>query len=108
MTRLDIACVVGARPNFMKMAPLMDQFARRRDRFDAKLVHTGQHYDAQMSDVFFEELGLPKPDIHLGVGSGSHAAIYARHVWEEMEARVLGPDAAGVTLADKFSSLDFL
>ena len=42
------------------------------------------------------------------VGSGSHAAIYARHVWEEMEARVLGPDAAGVTLADKFSTLDFL
>src|ERR1043166_5603513 len=65
--------VVGARPNFMKMAPLMDQFALRRERFDAKLVHTGQHYDAQMSDVFFEELGLPKPDIHLGVGSGSHA-----------------------------------
>src|SRR5438093_12343466 len=65
--------IVGARPNFMKMAPLMDQFALRRDRFDAKLVHTGQHYDAQMSDVFFKELGLPKPDIHLGVGSGSHA-----------------------------------
>jgi len=65
--------IVGARPNFMKMAPLMRQFATRRDRFDARLVHTGQHYDAQMSDVFFDELGLPKPDIHLGVGSGTHA-----------------------------------
>jgi UDP-N-acetylglucosamine 2-epimerase (non-hydrolysing) len=70
--------IVGARPNFMKMAPLMDQFARRRDRFEAKLVHTGQHYDAQMSDVFFDELGLPKPDIHLGVGSGSHAVQTAK------------------------------
>jgi UDP-N-acetylglucosamine 2-epimerase (non-hydrolysing) len=76
--RSKILNIVGARPNFMKMAPLMDQFARRRDRFDAKLVHTGQHYDAQMSDVFFEELGLPKPDIHLGVGSGSHAVQTAK------------------------------
>src|SRR5437870_460744 len=78
MMKQKILNIVGARPNFMKMAPLMDQFARRRDRFDAKLVHTGQHYDAQMSDVFFEELGLPKPDIHLGVGSGSHAVQTSR------------------------------
>lgn len=71
--RPKILNIVGARPNFPKMAPLMAQFAKHHDRFDAKLVHTGQHYDAQMSDVFFEQLGLPKPDIHLGVGSGSHA-----------------------------------
>lgn len=76
--RPKILNIVGARPNFPKMAPLMAQFAKCRDRFDAKLVHTGQHYDAQMSDVFFEQLGLPKPDIHLGVGSGSHAAQTGR------------------------------
>lgn len=76
--KAKILNIVGARPNFPKMAPLMAQFAERRERFDAKLVHTGQHYDAQMSDVFFEQLGLPRPDIHLGVGSGSHAVQTAK------------------------------
>ena len=73
-----ILCVVGARPNFMKMAPLLTAFRRRPETFDAKLVHTGQHYDAVMSDVFFEQLGIPAPDIHLGVGPGSHASQTAR------------------------------
>ena len=73
-----ILCVVGARPNFMKMAPLLTAFRRHPETFDAKLVHTGQHYDAVMSDVFFEQLGIPAPDIHLGVGPGSHAAQTAR------------------------------
>ena len=68
--------VVGARPNFMKMAPIVLE-ARRRGLPHA-LVHTGQHYDAAMSGVFFEELGLPQPDMYLGVGSGSHAAQTAR------------------------------
>lgn len=63
--------VVGARPNFMKMAPVVLELARRG--IDQKLIHTGQHYDANMSDVFFSELGMPKPDVFLGVGSGSHA-----------------------------------
>ena len=76
--KIRILNVVGARPNFMKIGPLMDEFARYRDRFTAKLVHTGQHYDAQMSEVFFKELGLPKPAIHLGVGSGSHAIQTAK------------------------------
>ena len=70
--------VAGARPNFMKVAPLMKRIAeqdRNSDRgwFDVRLVHTGQHYDEKMSNVFFQELGIPAPDINLGVGSGSQA-----------------------------------
>ncbi len=60
---------VGARPNFMKIAPVMREMARYPDKFDQILVHTGQHYDDSMSKVFFEDLGLPDPDIYLGVGS---------------------------------------
>ena len=69
---MKAAIIVGARPNFMKAAPLIREF-RKRPRLDTLLVHTGQHYDENMSRVFFEDLELPEPDIHLGVGSGSHA-----------------------------------
>src|SRR3990172_9313852 len=65
--------VVGARPNFMKTAPIMAEMAKRPGEFDQILVHTGQHYDDNMSQVFFGELELPQPDVNLGVGSGSHA-----------------------------------
>ncbi|HXF94547.1 MAG TPA: UDP-N-acetylglucosamine 2-epimerase (non-hydrolyzing) [Gemmatimonadales bacterium] len=65
--------VVGARPNFMKLAPVHRALAGRGG-VEHLVVHTGQHYDAVMSDAFFQELGLPEPDHHLGVGSGSHAA----------------------------------
>lgn len=78
-----LACVVGARPNFMKMAPLLralEQHAECR----ATLIHTGQHYDSQLSDVFFQDLGMKRPDIHLEVGSGKHGAQTAR-VIEKME-----------------------
>ncbi len=63
--------IVGARPNFMKAAPVIAALAERR--VHQQLIHTGQHYDAAMSDVFFDELGLPRPDRNLGIGSGSHA-----------------------------------
>lgn len=63
--------VTGARPNFPKAAPVIE--ALRRRGVSQKLVHTGQHYDRALSDVFFEQLGLPRPDLNLGVGSGSHA-----------------------------------
>ncbi|WP_046469750.1 non-hydrolyzing UDP-N-acetylglucosamine 2-epimerase [Allosalinactinospora lopnorensis] len=63
--------IVGARPNFVKAAPVVDALERRGMR--QSVVHTGQHYDDRMSAVFFRELGLPKPDVDLGVGSGSHA-----------------------------------
>ena len=62
----------------MKIAPVLERMKRLGDEFHPLLVHTGQHYDALMSDVFFEDLGLPSPDFHLGVGSGSHAARVAR------------------------------
>ncbi|MGH9942238.1 MAG: non-hydrolyzing UDP-N-acetylglucosamine 2-epimerase [Pyrinomonadaceae bacterium] len=70
---LKIINVVGARPNFMKVAPIVEAMARRPREFQPLLVHTGQHYDARMSDAFFSDLALPEPDVHLGVGSGSHA-----------------------------------
>lgn len=73
MTKARILNVVGARPNFMKMAPLIEALAARSDRFEQKLVHTGQHYDERMSKAFFEDLGMPRPDVDLEVGSGSHA-----------------------------------
>jgi UDP-N-acetylglucosamine 2-epimerase (non-hydrolysing) len=73
---MQLTLVAGARPNFMKVAPLL--MAARRAGVMYRLVHTGQHYDADMSDRFFEELELPRPDAHLGVGSGSHAAQTAR------------------------------
>ena len=66
--------VVGARPNFMKVAPVLEAVRKNAsDRYEAILVHTGQHYDANMSDVFFADLDMPPPDKFLGVGSGSHA-----------------------------------
>jgi len=65
--------VVGARPNFMKAAPVLSALAGRRG-VEQRLIHTGQHYDVNMSDVFFRQLGMPVPDINLGVGSGGHGA----------------------------------
>ncbi len=69
---MHILHVVGARPNFMKAAPVLAAF--RKYGVHQTLVHTGQHYDALMSDVFFQQLGMPAPDINLAVGSGTHAA----------------------------------
>src|SRR6267378_1652878 len=66
---LKIINVVGARPNFMKVAPMVEAMKRREREFTPLLVHTGQHYDADMSDAFFRDLDLPAPDIYLGVGS---------------------------------------
>ncbi|QGZ40595.1 UDP-N-acetylglucosamine 2-epimerase (non-hydrolysing) [Pseudoduganella flava] len=70
---LRILCVVGARPNFMKMAPIMQAFAALGPRVEAQLVHTGQHYDVAMNHQYFQALGIPDPDVNLEVGSGSHA-----------------------------------
>ncbi|MEP6708112.1 MAG: UDP-N-acetylglucosamine 2-epimerase, partial [Pyrinomonadaceae bacterium] len=70
---IKVINVVGARPNTMKVAPIVDAMKRREREFTPLVVHTGQHYDALMSDVFFRDLELPAPDVHLGVGSASHA-----------------------------------
>jgi UDP-N-acetylglucosamine 2-epimerase (non-hydrolysing) len=73
-----IMFVAGARPNFVKIAPLLREFSNHRDLFETFLVHTGQHYDFDMSGVFFQGLQIPDPDIHLNVGSHSHAVQTAR------------------------------
>ena len=85
MKTQKILVVAGARPNFMKVAPLLREAERRNEApgngstpIDVRLVHTGQHYDEAMSDVFFRELGIRQPDINLGVGSGSHAIQTAK------------------------------
>src|ERR687886_2603032 len=73
---MPLVCfVVGARPNFMKTAPVLRGLP---DGIETLLVHTGQHYDADMSDVFLAELGLPSPDVFLGVGPGTHGEQTAR------------------------------
>ncbi len=86
MKAVKIIVVAGARPNFMKVSPLLKRIAEfnagreaNADRLAALLVHTGQHYDANMSEVFFRELGIPQPDINLGAGSGSHA-VQTAHI----------------------------
>jgi UDP-N-acetylglucosamine 2-epimerase (non-hydrolysing) len=76
--------VVGTRPNLVKMAPVIAAVREHRPDWPAEVVHTGQHYDREMSEIFFDELGLPEPDHSLGVGSGSHAQQTAR-VLERLE-----------------------
>jgi UDP-N-acetylglucosamine 2-epimerase (non-hydrolysing) len=71
--RGPLVCVVGARPNYMKMAPLVRAFSARPDLPTAMLIHTGQHYDSAMNEKLFADLQLPLPDINLEVGSGTHA-----------------------------------
>ncbi len=80
-----ITCVVGARPNFMKVAPAFEVLRRRG--LQVRLVHTGQHYDEKMSEVFFDDLGMPRPDAFLSVGSGNHAVQTAR-VMERFDAEL--------------------
>ncbi|MFC1888047.1 non-hydrolyzing UDP-N-acetylglucosamine 2-epimerase [Candidatus Cloacimonadota bacterium] len=85
MQRKKIHLIVGARPNFMKMAPLYKQFSKFADQFQVKLIHTGQHYDERMSKFFFDDLKLPEPDEYLEVGSGSHGEQTAK-IMERYEA----------------------
>lgn len=75
---IKVISVVGARPNFMKVAPIHRAFLEARDMFEHHIVHTGQHYDAKMSDAFFNDLDMPHPSWFLGVGSGSHAEQTAK------------------------------
>ncbi len=83
---MKVLLVAGARPNFMKVAPVLRELVRVGD--ECVLVHTGQHYDEGMSGAFFRDLGLPEPDFHLGVGSGSHARMTAR-IMESFEPVLL-------------------
>ena len=101
---MKVMHIVGARPNFMKVAPMMEEMTRQGG-FEQRLVHTGQHYDAKLSKVFFEELGLPKPDIDLNVGSGSHAEQTGRVMIElEKVLQLETPDLV-VVVGDVNSTL---
>jgi UDP-N-acetylglucosamine 2-epimerase (non-hydrolysing) len=86
--RRKILSVVGTRPNFMKVAPIVAALKRRAEEFEHVLVHTGQHYDAAMSEIFFEELGVGEPEHRLEVGSGTHARQTAA-VMERLEPVLL-------------------
>jgi UDP-N-acetylglucosamine 2-epimerase (non-hydrolysing) len=105
--KLRILLAAGARPNFVKIAPLAAALARPENaaRADAHLVHTGQHYDAALSHLFFEQLGIPRPDVNLEVGSGSHARQTAEVMARfEPVARDWKPDVV-VVVGDVNSTL---
>ena len=96
--------VAGARPNFVKLSPVV-RALQQVPGLRYRVVHTGQHYDASMSDVFFDELGIPAPDVHLGVGSGSQGAQTAR-ILERYEAHLLANrPAATVVFGDVNSTM---
>ena len=84
---MKIINICGARPNFMKIAPLMRAFGKR-PQIQPLLVHTGQHYDENMSNLFFKQLNIPEPDINLEVGSGSHA-VQTAEIMKKFEPIVL-------------------
>ena len=84
--KLDI--IAGARPNFMKIAPIIAALEKVSKKIQYRLIHTGQHYDKKMSGSFFEQLGIPEPDVNLEVGSGTQAEQTAR-IMERYEALLL-------------------
>ena len=84
--KLDI--IAGARPNFMKIAPIIEELEKVSDRIQYRLIHTGQHYDKKMSGNFFEQLGIPEPHVNLEVGSATQAVQTAR-IMERYEALLL-------------------
>ncbi len=99
---MKIINVVGARPNFMKIAPLMDAY-KRLSSIEPVLVHTGQHYDKRMSSLFFDQLGIPQPDINLGVGSASHAVQTAK-IMEAFEPVLLEHKPSAVLVVGDVNS----
>ena len=98
-----ILCVVGTRPNYMKMAPILAAFDAHQPRIPYSFVHTGQHYDPQMEKVFFEALALPEPYANLAVGAGSHAVQTAR-IMERLDAVVDTIDPASMLVVGDVNS----
>jgi len=103
MSAIKLFVVAGARPNFMKVAPLMEELRANDDVFETLLVHTGQHYDEALSKVFFDELGIPRPDRNLEVGSGSHAQQTAE-ILRRFEPLVVEERPAGVVVVGDVNS----
>jgi UDP-N-acetylglucosamine 2-epimerase (non-hydrolysing) len=99
-----IYLVAGARPNFMKIAPIV-RALQRDGRLSYRIVHTGQHYDHDMNDIFFEELGIPQPDVRLGAGGGSHSQQTAKIMTAFEELCVADPPAAVLVVGDVNSTL---
>jgi len=99
--KLDI--IAGARPNFMKIAPIIATLEKVTDKIQYRLIHTGQHYDKKMSGSFFEQLGIPKPHVNLEVGSGTQAEQTAR-IMERYEALLLKESADWVLVVGDVTS----
>jgi UDP-N-acetylglucosamine 2-epimerase (non-hydrolysing) len=102
VVRAKILCVAGARPNFIKIAPVVRALAAHPG-LEPRLVHTGQHYDEKLSRVFFDELGIPRPDVELAVGSGSHAAQTAE-IMRRFEPVVASEQPHGVLVVGDVNS----
>ncbi len=102
---MKVVHVVGARPNFMKISPLMEEMDKFPDYFEQTLVHTGQHYDFEMSAVFFKELEIREPDIHLEVGSGTQAQQTAKIMLSFEKVLLKGRPDLVVVVGDVNSTL---
>ena len=98
-----ILCVVGARPNFMKIAPIMTALRKSGGNINALLIHTGQHYDEAMNERFFQQLGIPRPDEDLEVGSGSHA-VQTAEIMKQFEPVVDREKPRGILVVGDVNS----
>lgn len=101
---LDLLAIVGARPQFIKLAPLI-WAAKKVPEIRLRVVHTGQHYDPEMSDNFFADFELPEPDYHLGIGGGQHGAVTGRMLEEIEKILLKTPPDAVVVFGDTNSTL---
>jgi UDP-N-acetylglucosamine 2-epimerase (non-hydrolysing) len=104
MSKMLIYLVAGARPNFMKIAPIV-RALQAQDALSFKIIHTGQHYDREMNDVFFEELGIPQPDVFMAAGGGSHAQQTAKIMVAFEELCMAEKPAAVLVVGDVNSTL---
>lgn len=102
-TDAPVICIVGARPNYMKMAPIIRAFANHEPALRTLLVHTGQHYDAAMNDQLFADLALPRPDVNLEVGSASHA-VQTAEVMKRFEPVIDAHGARAVVVVGDVNS----
>lgn len=102
---LKILTFVGARPQFIKAAVVSRAFAAFSDVFDERIVHTGQHYDENMSDIFFSELQIPKPAYHLGIGGGAHGKNTGRMMEAIEEVIIMEKPDAVLVYGDTDSTL---